>query len=105
MADQYESPKLTADQLRGIELMRQGANLYFANDAAKELFKHLANIDTVIGSYVDSGGCVHVEMAPICDYDMISIANVLRSGDLAKKHSMNAPTEKQDYYKEKWNSI
>lgn len=101
----YNRPKLTADQLRGVELMKQGAKLFFTDDATKELFKHLANADTVLGSYADSGGYVHGNMTPICDYDMISIANVLRGDLLAADSPVTPPTERVDDYRETWKPI
>lgn len=83
--------------------MKQGAKLFFVDDAAKELFKHLVNVETIIGSYADSGGYIHGMMTPLCEYDTQSVVNVLRNGLPAQDKPFTAtPTVRKEYYQETW---
>ena len=98
----YQRPELTPEQKRGVELMKQGAKLFFTGVAEKELFKHLVNGETVIGSYADSGGYIHSEMQPLCEYDTISVINVLRHGLLSAENTIIPQSTPVNYYTEKW---
>lgn len=93
---------LTLKQRAGLQLMREGASLFFIDDESKEVFKRKINADTWVGSMAGSGGHIHSSMEPMSDFDTQSVINVLIhwEGNLIDG---NSPlTEFKTYYKEKW---
>ncbi|GAA4652074.1 hypothetical protein GCM10023116_43580 [Kistimonas scapharcae] len=81
----------------GWRLLRLGAKLALSDDKELEKLKHRINQSTMEGSFIDSGGYLHTEIAPISDYEAISVRIAL-----LRMAEVEPVTEKQTYYKEQW---
>ncbi len=86
--------------LIGVKLLKLGSKLLFDSDSQKEKFKHAINHDSYIGGVAGSGGHILGEVKPMCEFDTVSVINVLNH-EMMLGPEINV-TKQEFYYKETW---
>lgn len=74
-------------------------------DEEIEKLKQKVNYQTVLGSMSESGGHIHGSMTPLCDFDAISVLNVLRNFEGFDSPVDTLTTKKVSGHEEAWSDL
>lgn len=91
---------MTLSKKAGHILLKAGANLAFKSNNDMENLKRAINNNTYIGAHAESGGHILRDVYPMCDYDCMSVINVLKHSHLDNNYKPTS--EKVNFAKEKW---